>query len=60
MGVRATEIRKGQVIEKDGDLLLITEEGAEVLTDAAPREREDIEARIKDRGVFDWMDNRKD
>lgn len=25
MGVRATEIRKGQVIEKDGDLLLITE-----------------------------------
>ena len=25
MGVRATEIRKGQVIEKDGDLLLITD-----------------------------------
>jgi len=25
MGVRATEIRKGHVIEKDGDLLLITE-----------------------------------
>ncbi len=25
MGVRATDIRKGQVIEKDGDLLLITE-----------------------------------
>lgn len=25
MAVRATEIRKGQVIEKDGDLLLITE-----------------------------------
>ena len=25
MGTRATEIRKGQVIEKDGDLLLITE-----------------------------------
>lgn len=26
MGVRATELRKGQVIEKDGDLLLITEQ----------------------------------
>ncbi len=25
MGVRATEIRKGQVIQKDGDLLLVTE-----------------------------------
>ena len=25
MGVRATELRKGQVIEKDGDLLLITD-----------------------------------
>jgi len=25
MGVRATDIRKGQVLEKDGDLLLITE-----------------------------------
>ncbi len=25
MGVRATDIRKGQVIEKDGDLLLVTE-----------------------------------
>jgi elongation factor P len=25
MGVKATELRKGQVIEKDGDLLLITE-----------------------------------
>lgn len=25
MGVKATDIRKGQVIEKDGDLLLITE-----------------------------------
>ena len=25
MGVRATEVRKGQVIEKDGDLLLITD-----------------------------------
>ncbi len=25
MGVKATEVRKGQVIEKDGDLLLITE-----------------------------------
>ena len=25
MGVRATEIRKGQVIQQDGDLLLVTE-----------------------------------
>lgn len=25
MGIRATELRKGQVIEKDGDLLLVTE-----------------------------------
>ncbi len=25
MGVRATEIRKGQVIQKDGDLLIVTE-----------------------------------
>ena len=41
------------------DLILITEEGAEVLTEGVPRERKEIETRIKERGVFDWMDDRR-
>ncbi len=42
------------------DLVLITENGARVLTENVPRERKEIESRIKERGVFDWMEGRRD
>jgi len=41
------------------DLILITKDGAEVLTDGVPRERKELEALIRERGVFDWMDGRR-
>ena len=38
------------------DVVVITEDGCEVITGQVPRERDAIEALIAARGVLDWMD----
>jgi Xaa-Pro aminopeptidase len=38
------------------DVVVITEDGCENLTDGAPRERDEIEALIAEVGLLDWMD----
>jgi Xaa-Pro aminopeptidase len=41
------------------DVVLITEDGARVLTHDVPKERLEVEARLGDRGVLDWVGTRE-
>jgi len=40
------------------DVVVITEDGSEVISDLVPKDREAIEALMAEQGVLDWMDGR--
>ncbi len=40
------------------DVVVITEDGCEILTPECPKERSELEALVAEEGVLDWMDRR--